>query len=184
MAIAIQPAEMISGDASTPQHWPNTPATAQATCLSSFACESCVFASCNASREAGPLFYQKIFFLFLEEKYSEKPLSCYNMRVAATTAVAAAALGCVAAVLIFGRTTSSAGTLLQSQTYDGLYHLHRVPRKRLVRPLSDPIPAFVPSAPSREVRHLPIQGFAEHRDDVLRCARTRTDVYHLLSGRP
>jgi len=39
---------------------------------------------------------------------------------------------------------------MQSQTYDGLYHLHQVPRKRLVRPLGDPMPAFVPSQPSRQ----------------------------------
>jgi hypothetical protein len=65
------------------------------------------------------------------------------------TAVAVAALGCLAAVLVFGR-AAGPGALLQSQTYDGLYHLHQVPRKRLVRPLGDPMPAFVSSEPSRQ----------------------------------
>jgi hypothetical protein len=62
---------------------------------------------------------------------------------------AVAALGCLAVVLIVGR-TAGPGALMQSQTYDGLYHLHQVPRKRLVRPLGDPMPAFVPSQPSRQ----------------------------------
>jgi hypothetical protein len=63
-------------------------------------------------------------------------------------AAALAALGCLAAVLVIGR-GAGPGALLQAETYDGLYHLHRVPRKRLARPLSDPIPAFEPSEPSR-----------------------------------
>jgi hypothetical protein len=63
-------------------------------------------------------------------------------------ALVVAALGCVAVVVVFGLSVP-ATALLQSQTYDGLYHLHRVPRKRLVRPLADPMPAFVPSKPSR-----------------------------------
>ncbi len=64
--------------------------------------------------------------------------------------VAVAALGCLGAVLVVLGRAAGPGALLQSQTYDGLYHLHQVPRKRLVRPLGDPMPAFVPSEPSRQ----------------------------------
>jgi hypothetical protein len=70
------------------------------------------------------------------------------MRKRDTAAGFGAVLVVLAAVLSV-LSLSLPNVLLQSsQTYDGLYHLHKLPRKRLVRPLSDPIPAFVPSKPA------------------------------------
>jgi hypothetical protein len=67
------------------------------------------------------------------------------------------AIGCAAVCVLIAAVVGSraggdpaAGSLVQQPLeYDGLYHLHRVPRKRLVRGLRDPIPAWVPSKPSR-----------------------------------
>ena len=73
--------------------------------------------------------------------------------VVVTTAATMAVIGCLVAAAVIGAGTSSRSAELMSRhvrlTYDGLYQLHRVPRKRLVRGLGDPVPAFVPSKPSR-----------------------------------
>lgn len=66
-----------------------------------------------------------------------------------TMAGIGAAIGCLVALSISWARARSPAELMQPLEYDGLYHLHRVPRKRLVRQLGDPVPAFVPSRPSR-----------------------------------
>jgi len=86
-------------------------------------------------------------------------------------AAALAALGCLAAVLVVGR-GAGPGALLQAETYDGLYHLHRVPRKRLARPLSDPIPAFEPTEPSRRS----LAKLAKARQQILAAIKDRQQM--------
>ena len=65
-------------------------------------------------------------------------------------AAAIAAMGCLGALAIFSIVRGPRTALAQQgKLYDQLYHLHSLPRKRLVRELSDPMPAFVPSRPAR-----------------------------------
>lgn len=65
-------------------------------------------------------------------------------------AAAIAVMGCLGALAIFDIVRGPQTALAQQgKLYDQLYHLHSLPRKRLVRELSDPMPAFVPSRPAR-----------------------------------